>query len=155
MLKIYNTLTRKKENFVPLKKNNVGLYTCGPTVYNYAHIGNLRSYVFEDILKRVLLFNKYKVKHVMNITDIDDKTIRASQEANQTLKNFTAIYTRAFKEDIKKLNILSPNKYALATNYIKPMAVLTEKLMKNGFAYGKDGSVYFNIKKFKNYGKLA
>src|SRR3989338_3104841 len=155
MLKIYNTLTRKKENFVPLKKNNVGLYTCGPTVYNYAHIGNLRSYVFEDILKRVLLFNKYKVKHVMNITDIDDKTIRASQEANQTLKKFTATYTLAFKEDAKKLNILSPGKYAPATNYIKPMTALTQKLIKNGFAYEKDGSVYFNIKKFKNYGKLA
>lgn len=155
MLTIFNTLTRRKEAFKPLKKGRVGLYTCGPTVYNYAHIGNLRAYVFEDTLKRVLLFNKYKVKHVMNITDVDDKTIRASREANQTLKNFTAVYTRAFKEDTKKLNILSPGKYAPATDYIKPMVALTQKLLKNGFAYQKDGSVYFNIKKFKNYGKLA
>ncbi len=155
MLNIYNTLSHKIEEFQPLKKGAVGLYTCGPTVYNFAHIGNLRSYIFEDVLKRALIFNDFKVKHIMNLTDIDDKTIKASQEAKQTLKDFTTIYTRAFKDDIAKLNILPPTKYAPATQYIKPMVALVQKLLKNGVAYEKNGSIYFSIKKFKNYGCLA
>lgn len=155
MLNFYNTLSRKIEEFQPLKKGAVGLYTCGPTVYNFAHIGNWRSYVFEDVLKRVLVFNGFKVKHIMNLTDIDDKTIKASQAARQTLKKFTAIYARAFKQDIAKLNILPPDKFAPATHYINSMVVLIKKLLKNGAAYEKDGSLYFNIKKFKNYGRLA
>lgn len=155
MINLYNTLSHKIEEFQPLKKGAAGLYTCGPTVYDYAHIGNLRSYVFEDILKRALIYNNYKVGHVMNLTDIDDKTIKASQKARQTLKSFTATYTRAFKDDIAKLNILSPAKYAPATQYIKPMVALVQKLFKNGAAYEKNGSIYFNIKRFKNYGHLA
>ncbi len=155
MLNIYNTLSRKIEKFHPLKKGVVGLYTCGPTVYNFAHIGNLRSYIFEDVLKRALLADGFRVKHVMNLTDIDDKTIKASQEAKQTLKKITAIYTNAFKDDIAKLNILPPTKYAPATQYIKPMVALVQKLLKNGVAYEKNGSIYFNIAKFPNYGQLA
>ncbi|MEK7508854.1 MAG: cysteine--tRNA ligase, partial [Patescibacteria group bacterium] len=112
MLHLYNTLARREEEFKPIKNKRVGLYTCGPTVYNYAHLGNLRTYIFEDILKRVLVYNGYKVRHVMNITDVDDKTIRDSQAAKETLKHFTGRFTQYIKEDIKKLNILPPTKFA-------------------------------------------
>lgn len=155
MLHLYNTLGRRDEDFKPIKNKRVGLYTCGPTVYNYAHLGNLRTYIFEDILKRVLLSGGYKVRHVMNITDVDDKTIRDSQVAKESLKHFTARFTQYFKEDIKKLNILPPTKFAPATKYIKEMVKLIQALQKNGLAYQKDGSIYFSISKFKNYGQLS
>lgn len=155
MLRFYDTFSRKIEEFRPLRKGVVRFYTCGPTVYNFAHLGNLRTYIFEDVLKRALVAAGFRVKHVMNLTDIDDKTIKASQEAKQTLKNFTAIYTRAFKDDIIKLNILPPNKFAPATRYVKPMVALVQKLLKNGIAYEKNGSIYFSIAKFPAYGRLA
>ncbi len=155
MLYLYNTLTRKTEEFKPLKPKKAGIYTCGPTVYNFAHIGNLRTYIFEDILKRVFLFNNYKVKHVMNLTDVDDKTIKNSQIAKAPLKKLTAQYTRFFKEDNKKLNILSPAKFAPATGYIKEMVKIIQNLLKNKIAYTKDNSVYFSINKFKDYGRLS
>ncbi|MBI5022661.1 MAG: cysteine--tRNA ligase [Candidatus Magasanikbacteria bacterium] len=155
MLNLYNTLSHKIEKFQPLKKNAVGMYTCGPTVYNYAHIGNLRSFVFEDILKRALSANGFRVKHIMNLTDVDDKTIKASQAAKQTLKAFTAFYTHAFKKDIRKLNILPPAKFAPATRYIKQMMTLVQNLLKKGMAYEKNGSIYFCLAKFPNYGSLA
>ena len=155
MLHLYNTLARREQEFKPIKNKRVGLYTCGPTVYNYAHLGNLRTYIFEDILKRVLVYNGYKVRHVMNITDVDDKTIRDSQAAKETLKHFTGRFTQYFKEDIKKLNILPPTKFAPATKYIKEMVKLVQALQKNGLAYQKDGSIYFSISKFKNYGQLS
>src|SRR3989344_4757755 len=101
-LKIFNTLSRKKEIFKPIKKGVVGLYTCGPTVYNFAHIGNFRTYIFEDVLKRTLLHSGYKVKHIMNITDVDDKTIRGAEEAKLPLKTFTRKYETIFKSDLKK-----------------------------------------------------
>ena len=106
MLRLYNYLTRKKEPFRPLKKGHVGLYTCGPTVYHYAHIGNLRTYVFEDVLRRTLEFSGLKVRHVMNLTDVDDKTIRDSKKAGKTLSAFTSFYAKEFFKDVRKLNLL-------------------------------------------------
>jgi len=154
-MQLYNTLTRKKEQFKPVKGKCAGLYTCGPTVYDYAHIGNLRTFIFEDILKRVLVFSGYDVRHIMNLTDVDDKTIKNSQEKKQSLKSFTARYAKFFKEDIKELNIIFPEKFAPATAYIDEMVAIIKKLIKKEFAYQKDGSVYFKIKKFKDYGKLS
>ncbi len=155
-LKFYNTLTKEKEEFVPIHEGEVRMYNCGPTVYNYPHIGNYRAYIFADTLKRVFLYNGYKVKHIMNITDIDDKTIRDSQQAGKSLKEFTEFYTEEFYKDEKMLNILSPDKFTKATDYIDEMVEIIKKLLTNGIAYkSPDGSVYFDIKKFKNYGKLS
>ncbi len=155
-LQLYNTLTRQKEEFAPRTPGQVGLYTCGPTVYNYPHIGNYRAYIFADILKRVLLYNGYRVHHIMNLTDVDDKTIRESQKERRSLKEFTEFYTQEFYKDVRMLGILPPEKYTRATDYIEAMVTLIQKLLTKGFAYqSPDGSVYFNIKKFKNYGKLS
>lgn len=155
-LRFYNTLSREKEVFAPINPPNVGFYSCGPTVYNYPHIGNYRAYIFADTLKRVLLYEGYKVKHVMNLTDIDDKTIRESQKEGKTLKEFTEFYTEEFKKDIQALNILEPNKLTKATDYVPEMVEIIKKLMTNGLAYkSTDGSIYFDIKKFKNYGALS
>ncbi len=155
-LKFYNTLSREKENFVPINPPNVTFYSCGPTVYNYPHIGNYRAYIFADTLKRVLLYEGFKVHHIMNLTDIDDKTIRDSQKTNKTLKEFTEFYSEEFFKDEKTLNILSPDKFTKATDYIPQMVDIIKKLMKNGLAYkSTDNSIYFDIKKFKNYGKLS
>jgi len=155
MLKFYNTLTRKKEIFKPLKKGRVGIYSCGPTVYNFAHIGNFRSYIFADILHRYLKYKGYKVKHIMNLTDIDDKTIRDSAKTGMSLKNFTEKYAQEFFKDLKTLNIQKVSKYPKATDHIDEMIKFTEILEKKGYAYEKLHSVYFDISKFKNYGKLS
>src|SRR3989344_8023449 len=120
-VKFYNTLTREKEDFYPIHKKEVLFYSCGPTVYNYPHIGNYRAYIFADTLKRVLEYSGYKVKHIMNITDIDDKTIRDSKKEGKTLKEFTEFYTNEFLKDIKSLNILKPTKFTKATDYIIEM----------------------------------
>ncbi len=155
-IKLYNTLSRNIEDFVPQAPGHVSLYTCGPTVYNYAHIGNLRAYIFSDILKRVLLYNGLEVNHIMNLTDIDDKTIRDSQKAGQTLKEFTEFYTKEFYTDRDALNILPATKYTKATDYIKEMVTMIETLLEKNYAYKEnDGSVYFDIKKFPEYGKLS
>jgi len=155
-LKLYNTLTRKKEVFKPLKGNLVGIYSCGPTVYDFAHIGNYRAYLATDILKRYLRHKGFKVKHVMNITDVDDKTIAASQREGISLSEYTERYTKAFFEDIKTLNIEEADVYPRATENIKEMAALIKKLVDKGYAYKTDnGSVYYDISKFKNYGKLS
>jgi cysteinyl-tRNA synthetase len=154
--KFYNTLTREKEIFTPINPPNVGFYSCGPTVYNYPHIGNYRAYIFADILKRVLIYKGYKVKHIMNLTDIDDKTIRTSQKEGKTLKDFTEFYIEEFLRDIKVLNILEPTKFTKATDYIPEMVEIIKKLLDKKLAYkSNDGSVYFDIKKFKNYGALS
>ena len=163
-MKLYNTLTRKKETFKPLREV-VGLYTCGPTVYNYAHIGNLRSYVFEDVLKRVLLFNGFKVKHVMNITDVghltsdadsgEDKMLKGAKRENKTVWEIAEFYTKAFQEDVKKLNILSPDVLCKATEHIKEQIELIKRLEKKKFTYFAGGNVYFDTSKLKDYGKLA
>ena len=155
-LKFYNTLTREKEDFSPIDSKEVRMYTCGPTVYNYPHIGNYRAYIFADTLKRVLMYEGFNVKHIMNLTDIDDKTILGSQKEEKTLKKFTEFYTQEFLKDIKSLNILNPTKFTKATDYIEQMVGIIKKLMKNKLAYkSADNSIYFNIKKFKNYGKLS
>jgi len=154
-LKLYNTLTRKKEIFKPIKDKLVGLYTCGPTVYDYAHIGNLRTYIFEDILQKTLEYNGYKVKHVMNITDVEDKIIRDSKKAKKSIFDFVKPYEKAFFEDLKKLNIKKAHKYPKATQHIKEMIKIIAALLKKGLAYKADGSIYFDVSKFKKYGRLS
>lgn len=154
-VKFYNFLVRKKENFKSLRPRQVGFYACGPTVYDYAHIGNLRTYIFEDILKRTLEYNGYKVNQVVNITDVEDKIIRESQKAGKSIADFVRPYEKAFFEDLKKLNIEKASKYPKATRHIKDMIKLITALLKNGLAYKAGGSVYFDISKFKQYGKLS
>ncbi|MEA1979655.1 MAG: cysteine--tRNA ligase [candidate division Zixibacteria bacterium] len=156
MLKFYNTLTRKKDIFYPIEKNIVKIYTCGPTVYNYAHIGNLSSYLFSDLLKRYLRYSGYKVIDVMNLTDVDDKTIKASQENNQSLKKYTTFFINELLADFKKLNITKSKILCKATDHINEMTNLIEKLLKNKHAYkAPDGSIYFDISSFKDYGKFS
>lgn len=156
MLRFYNTLTKQKEEFKSIQDGKVAMYSCGPTVYNYAHIGNLRSYVFADVLKRTLTYSGYEVTHIMNLTDIDDKTIKNSQKEGKTLKDFTEFYTLEFIKDISSLNILPPKTFTKATNYIDKMVEITTALIQKGYAYkSTDGSIYFDIKKFSNYGKLS
>ncbi len=154
-LKLYNTLTKKEQAFVPLKKDFVRMYICGPTIYDYAHIGNLRAYLFADILRRYLKFSDYKVKQVMNLTDVDDKTIRGSRKAGESLRKFTDKYEKAFLEDIKEINIEKPEVMPRATEHIREMVSLVKKLLKKGIAYKANDGIYFSIKKFKNYGKLS
>lgn len=155
MIKFYNTLTGKLEDFHPLHKSEVRLYTCGPTVYDYPHIGNHRANVFEDLLKRFLVFMGYKVIHVMNITDVDDKTIKGANEKGVSLSEYTEKYTQAFFDDIKTLNIVKADHYPKATEHIQEMAETVKGLYEKGYAYEKEGSYYFNISKFKDYGKLS
>lgn len=155
-LEIYNTLSRSLEPFEPKNPPHVSLYTCGPTVYNFPHIGNYRAYIFGDILKRVLSYNGYVVQHIMNLTDVDDKTIRDSQKVGKPLKEFTEYYTQEFYKDRDALNIIPAEKYTKATDYIPEMVALIEKLLGGGIAYrGEDGSVYFSITKDAEYGKLS
>ena len=155
-MQFYNTLNRKKETFKPLQKGKVFLYTCGPTVYDFAHIGNLRAFLFEDILRRYLEFLDLEVLHVMNITDIDDKTIRKSQEEGRPLIDLTNEYTYAFFEDLKVLNIRLAHHYPRATEFVSQMIHTIQKLEQKGFTYTtEDGSVFFKISQFPEYGKLA
>jgi len=152
----FNTLTRKKEKFVPIDEGKVRMYTCGPTVYDYAHIGNFRAFVFEDLLKRWLEYRGFKVTHVMNLTDVDDKTIRGSQKQQVPLEKYTEHYANAFFEDIKALNIKLADYYPKATTHIPEMVALVKQLIQKGYAYrGQDDSIYFAINKFKSYGKLS
>ena len=164
-MKIYNTLTRQTEEFKSIKKNKVGLYTCGPTVYNYQHIGNMRTYIFEDTLKRVLEYNKYKVNHIMNITDVghltddanegEDKMEKGSAREGKSAWYIAKFYTKAFKKDLKELNIIKPNKFPRATDHIKEQIDLIKKLEKKGFTYKTNDGIYFDTSKLKDYGKLA
>ena len=150
MIKFYNTLNRKKEVFSPIVPGKVTLYTCGPTVYDYAHIGNLRAFLFEDILRRYLEFSGFDVLHVMNITDIDDKTIRKSIEEKRSLIDFTNEYTNAFFKDLKTLNILSAHHYPRATDFVPQMIDMISNLEMKGYTYAlEDGSVFFKISKLK------
>lgn len=154
MLKLYNYLSRKIEDFKPIGAK-VGLYTCGPTVYDSVHIGNWRTFVFEDVLKRVLNFNGFKVKHIMNITDIDDKIIKKSQAEKKPINELTKEYEDTFLQDLSRLNIVKAHEYTRATEHIGEMIDLIKRLVERGIAYEKDGSVYFSIFKFKDYGKLS
>jgi cysteinyl-tRNA synthetase len=152
----FNTLTRRKEPFKPIEEGKVKIYTCGPTVYDYAHIGNFRAFLFEDLLKRWLVHQGFKVLHVMNLTDVDDKTILGSQKQGLPLRQFTDFYIKAFFEDLKALNILSADVYPRATDHIAEMVTLIKSLMEKSYAYrGEDGSIYYCISKFPDYGKLA
>lgn len=156
MMNIFNSLSRQVEALKPLEGNTIRLYTCGPTVYNFAHIGNFRAYAFEDILRRTIEFNGMSVKQVMNLTDVDDKTIRGANAANTRLADYTKTYKDAFFADLKVLNIEPAEVYPAATDHIQEMIALVSKLMEKGIAYkSDDGSVYFNVRKFPGYGKLA
>ncbi len=164
-LEIYNTLTRKKEKFKPINKNKVGLYSCGPTVYWYQHIGNLRTYIFSDILKRVLQYNGYDVNHVINVTDVghltsnkdsgDDKIEKAARKEGKTANEIAKHYFNLFHEDLKKLNILEPNTWSWATEHIEEQIDLVKLLEEKGYTYKTSDGIYFDTSKLKDYGKLA
>ncbi len=155
-LKFYNTMNRRKEEFSPINDKQVKMYTCGPTVYNYAHIGNFRAYMFEDLLRRTLKYCGYDVLQVMNLTDVDDKTIRDSQANKLPLREFTQKYKDSFFEDLETLKIEPAEHYPAATDHIPEMISIIETLMEKGYAYqAEDKSVYFSIAKFADYGKLA
>ena len=153
---IYNTLTKSKEDFISLEKNKVKIYSCGPTVYSYAHIGNLRTYLNIDFLRRWLEFQGFTVNMVMNITDIEDKIIRDSKEQGVDFHVITEKYEKYFVEHIKRLNIELPEKMPRATEEIDEMIKIINKLLRDGVAYkSEDGSIYFSVSKFKGYGKLS
>jgi len=164
-LKLYNTLTRKKELFQPSRPPKVGLYTCGPTVYNYAHIGNLRTYIFEDILKRVLIYNGFKVKHVMNITDVghltgdrdmgEDKLEKGAQREGKSAWEIAEFYTDAFKADLKRLNVQAPTLWCKATDTIDDQVALIQTLESKGFTYRTSDGIYFDTSRFDGYAKLS
>ena len=155
-LRLSNTLSRRREPFEPIRPGQVALYTCGPTVYDMAHIGNLRTFIFEDLLKRYLIYQGFRVTHVMNITDVDDKTIERALREGRTLAELTDYYTRQFVEDTKTLNLLPPDHLPRATEYIPQMVAAIEQLVDNGHAYvAEDGSVFFDVSSFPPYGRLA
>ncbi|PIR78168.1 MAG: cysteine--tRNA ligase [Candidatus Magasanikbacteria bacterium CG10_big_fil_rev_8_21_14_0_10_36_16] len=165
MLKIYNTLTKKTEEFKSITDRKVDLYTCGPTVYHYAHIGNLRTFVFEDILKRVLEYNNYQVNHVMNITDVghltddadngEDKMEKGSKREGKTAWEIAKFYTEAFQKNLKELNIESPTTWCKATDNIPEQIALVQTLIDKGFTYKTNDGIYFDTTKLSDYGKLA
>ena len=164
-MKLYNTMSRRIEEFVPIKENRVSMYCCGPTVYNYAHIGNLRTFIFEDILKRTFLFDGYEVKHVMNITDVghltgdgddgEDKLGKRSRETGESVWDIAAFYTKAFFKDEEDLNIIRPDIVCKATDHIQDMINLIKVLEEKGHTYTSGGNVYFSIDTIPDYGKLA
>ena len=155
MLRLHNTLTRAEEQLQPAEDMLVRLYTCGPTVYDYAHIGNFRTFVFQDLLCRYLRYRGYQVRHVMNITDVDDRIIQNSKALGIPLKEYTTRYTEAFLEDSRKLRILPPDIMPLATDHIPEMVQLIRRLEEKGYTYRRDGSIYFSISRFPEYGKLS
>ena len=164
-LRIYNTLTREKEDFIPIDKNEIRIYSCGPTVYYYAHIGNLRAYLFMDNLRRVLKYNGYKLKHAMNITDVghlvsdaddgEDKMLKASRRENKNPFEIADFYTKAFLEDMKKLNIDMPEIICKATEHIDVMENYVKRIIENGYAYETEDTIYFDTSKLDKYGVLS
>jgi cysteinyl-tRNA synthetase len=154
-LRFYNTLTQQVQPFVPVDPNAVKMYTCGPTVYDFAHIGNFRTFVFYDLLRRVLRLNCYKLDHVMNITDVDDKIIRNAVAQGKSLAEYTDTYTKAFLDDCATLRLERPERIARATDHIPEMAAAIHKLEREGHTYQSEGSVYFRISTFPGYGKLS
>jgi cysteinyl-tRNA synthetase len=155
MLRLYNTLTRAKEEFQPIHPGEVRIYTCGPTVYDYAHIGNFRTFVFCDIMRRYLIYKEYRVTQVMNLTDVDDKTIRGARQANTSLSEYVKFYSTAFFEDLQTLNIEPAEHYPAATEHIPEMVALIQRLLERGYAYHAGGSVYFKVDAFPAYGELS
>lgn len=155
-MKLYNTLSRSVQEFQPVDKERVTIYTCGPTVYNYAHIGNLRTFLFEDFLRRALKYLGYRVFQIMNITDVDDKTINAGDGKMEKFKELTKKFEEIFWQDLSRLNIEKPESAPRATEHIEQIVAFVSDLLKKGYAYkGDDGSIYFSIDKFKDYGKLS
>jgi cysteinyl-tRNA synthetase len=155
MLKLYNTLTKQVEEFVPLNPPNVGMYICGPTVYDYFHIGNARTFIMADIIRRYLEYKSYNVKFVMNLTDIDDKIIKKSIEEKISASNVAEKYSEAFFDDIKRLKIKTATLYPKATEHIDEILGMIKNLIDNGAAYNVDGNVFYNVGAFKQYGKLS
>ena len=155
-LYLYNTETRAKQRLQKLGNQTVTMYTCGPTVYNFAHIGNLRTFVFEDVLRRTIQYFGMPIFHVMNLTDVDDKTIKGALENKISLQEYVAPYELAFFEDLDALHVQRAEKYPKATDYVQQMIDMIQQLLDKGFAYqGVDGCVYFNIQKFPGYGRLS
>lgn len=169
MLKLYNTLSNQKEVFESIERGKVGIYTCGPTVYDYAHIGNLAAYTYADTLRRYLDYSGYEVRHIINITDVghltaddlgqadsgDDKMLKAALREKKTPEEIAKFYTKRFFEDIEKLGLKKASYYPRATAHIKQMISIIEKLIKKNLAYEKNGNVFYNVEKFKEYGKLS
>ncbi len=156
MLRFYNSLGRSLQEFKPMKEGEVKMYTCGPTVWNYAHVGNLRTFTFEDLLKRYLTFKGYRVLHVMNITDVEDKIIKGMKATGKPLKELTLFYEAAFMSDLDSLGIIRADMYPRATEHIPEMLALMGALKRKGFAYAsEDGSVYYDVAKFARYGELS
>lgn len=165
MMRLYNTLTRHKEPLAPLPDRRIGVYTCGPTVYNYAHIGNLRTYIFEDILRRVLKYNGYAVQHVMNITDVghltddadsgEDKMISGAAREHKSVWDIAEFYTAAFFQDAADLNLLKPTVVCRATDHIQEQIDLIARLQERGFTYATSDGIYFDTSRLPDYGKLA
>ena len=151
----FNTMTRETEEFRPIRDGEVTIYICGPTVYNFAHIGNLKTFLFEDLMRRWLKYRGYKVRQAMNLTDVDDKTIRGSQKQKMSLDDYTAIYKKAFFEDLETLKIDRVEYYPAATEHIKEMIDLVSDLIAKGFAYETDDGVYYRVSAYSDYGKLA
>ena len=154
-LSVFNTLTRKKELFVPLDENHIRMYVCGPTVYDRAHIGNARPIIVFDTLYRLLKYLYPKVTYVRNITDVDDKIIKKSQESGEPIDVITQKTTHFFHEDIAELNALPPDIEPCATQHISEMIDLVQRLIDNGYAYEAQGHVLFSVSKMKNYGMLG
>jgi cysteinyl-tRNA synthetase len=155
MLKIYNTFTKQKEEFKPINPPNVKMYMCGPTVYDYFHIGNARSFINADIIRRYLEYRGYKVKFVMNITDVDDKIIKKSNEEKITAEQVAKKYINAFFEDLEKLKIKRADVYPKATKHMQDIIGMIKELEEKGFAYNINGNVFFDVNKFNEYGKLS
>jgi cysteinyl-tRNA synthetase len=154
-IRFFNTLSQRVEEFRPLEDNIVRMYTCGPTVYHFVHIGNLRTFTFQDILRRWLRYRGYQLQHVMNITDVEDKIIRNSLEQGKPIAEYTAVYEKAFLEDMETLRLQKPERMVRATDHIQEMAEAIQTLGKRGFTYESDGSVYYRISQFPDYGKLS
>ena len=154
-LRFHNTLTQQVEEFTPAKDNTVRMYTCGPTVYDFAHIGNFRTFTFVDLLRKVLRLNGFGLDHVMNITDVDDKIIRNAVAQHKSIEDFTAIYTQAFLDDCDALRLERPERLSKATEHIGDMVHAIEELGAKGHTYTSEGSVYFKIASFPEYGKLS
>ena len=154
-LRLYNTLTQQVEPFTPADGKTVRMYTCGPTVYNFVHIGNLRTFMFQDLLRRWLRAQGWTLNHVMNITDVEDKIIRNAVEQQKTIAEYTSVYEKAFLDDIRTLRIEIPERLVRATEHIPQMVALIAGLESKGFTYDTDGSVYYRIANFPQYGKLS
>jgi cysteinyl-tRNA synthetase len=154
-IQVHNTYSGKVEPFVPLKKGEVRMYTCGPTVYDYAHIGNFRTFIFQDILRRFLKLRGFKLTHVMNLTDVDDRIIANAAAAGVGIREYTEKYVQAFFADCRTLSVEAPEHWIRATDNIEPMVELIQKLQKNTYTYDSEGSIYYRITKFRDYGKLS